>query len=86
MVNWAVVVVKLPACEPFTLTIRVRILLKPIVIFWKICVEKERNIQKEGGLAHLKTGIRKHNGSIKSTEMAGFEPVSSGVGNDHSAT
>ena len=51
--SWAVVVVKWSACSPSTPTFQVRIPLKPTVISIKLCVEKNKNKQKEAGFGPL---------------------------------
>ena len=48
--KWGVVVVEWSACSPSTLTIRVRIRLKPTVFSVKFGFEKNENKQKEAGV------------------------------------
>ena len=51
---WAVVVVNWSACLPNTLTIRVRVPLKPTVFLKKLCLKIEEINKKRPWLAHLK--------------------------------
>ena len=51
---WDVVVVMRSACSPFTLTIRVRIPLKPTVVSVQFLFEKNENKQKVAGVGPFK--------------------------------
>ena len=55
--SWAVVLVQWLACLPSSPTILVRILMNLTIFSVKFGYEKNKNKQKEAGLAHLKNNL-----------------------------